>query len=441
MAVRTRVHRKPGGRTPSTRRRPFSRRLPLLLLVTGLVAGCSSSASEPTSAPASTTTTTTTTSSPSSPAAAFQWQRVTPGDETLPSGMEEVVVGGPGLVAVGGDGSGGDFDAAVWVSSDGNAWDRVAHDDLVFGGPGDQIVRDLTAGGPGLVAIGFDTSGDDWDAVVWTSADGLAWTRVPDTNDVFGGPGMQVAHGMVASERGIVAVGVETDEEGDQDVAVWTSPDGLTWMRVPHDEDVFGGEGNQAAHAVTHGDFGFVAAGYDAELAGGGADFDAAMWVSPDGERWSRVPHDEATFGGPDWQGTDTVIAGGPGLVALGWSEDDGPYDVVVWSSVDGAEWARAAPDAQELGGEGEQIVRALIEADLGLVAVGRDAADGDDDAAIWISTDGVTWIQLHDESFGGPDAQEIRGVTVFGDLIVAVGVDRSTGPPTAAIWVGRPAA
>ena len=60
-----------------------------------------------------------------------------------------LTVGGPGVVAVGRDGS-----AAVWVSVDGLDWSRVAHDEAVFGGDGGPVMMGVYVGGPGVVAVG-----------------------------------------------------------------------------------------------------------------------------------------------------------------------------------------------------------------------------------------------------------------------------------------------
>ena len=65
-----------------------------------------------------------------------------------------VAVGGPGLVAVGSNGG----DAAVWTSADGQTWSRVPDDEAVFGGPGIQGMSDVVVGGPGFVAVGRDSS-------------------------------------------------------------------------------------------------------------------------------------------------------------------------------------------------------------------------------------------------------------------------------------------
>ena len=83
--------------------------------------------------------------------------------------MGSVTVGGPGLVAVGWDGP----NEAVWTSPDGISWSRVP-DDAVFSGAGNQEMSSVTVGAPGLVAVGSDQSGGDADVPVWTSPDGIS---------------------------------------------------------------------------------------------------------------------------------------------------------------------------------------------------------------------------------------------------------------------------
>ena len=53
----------------------------------------------------------------------------------------------------------------VWTSVDGITWSRVPHDEAVFGGEGDQEISSVTAGGPGLVAVG-ESNGD---AAIWVA--------------------------------------------------------------------------------------------------------------------------------------------------------------------------------------------------------------------------------------------------------------------------------
>ena len=90
----------------------------------------------------------------------------------------------------------------------------------------------MAAGPLGLVAVGTQYQGEDYDAVVFTSPDGLAWSRVPDPEGVFGGPGWQGMHAVTAGGPGWVAVGYDDSGE-DWNAAVWTSPDGVTWTASP----------------------------------------------------------------------------------------------------------------------------------------------------------------------------------------------------------------
>lgn len=168
--------------------------------------------------------------------------------------MTSVTVGGPGLVAVGSTGTAdelflGEADAAVWTSHDGLVWSRLPHDEALLG---QGTMNSVTAGAPGLVAVGEDKD----DAAVWTSVDGFTWSRVPHDEAVFGGPDLSsinfdaVSPASMASVTsggpGLVAVGQDNG-----DAAVWTSVDGLIWSRVPADEAVFGGESRDGSYLVT----------------------------------------------------------------------------------------------------------------------------------------------------------------------------------------------
>jgi hypothetical protein len=108
---------------------------------------------------------------------------------------------------------------------------------------------------------------------------------------------------------------------------VWTSPDAITWSRVPHDEDIFGGDYDQVMRSVVAVGSGLVAVGLD----NSGGDDDAAVWNSPDGVTWIRVPHDEAVLGGTGRQEMRSVVAVGSGLVAVGYDTSGGDRDAAVW--------------------------------------------------------------------------------------------------------------
>jgi len=223
-------------------------------------------------------------------------------------------------------------------------------------------------------------------------------------------------HSVVAGGPGLVAVGSnglggEADEDFATDAVVWTSVDGVTWSRMPPDEAVFGGHGDQSMNMVVAAGPGFVAVG----VGGGGNEnsVDAAVWTSGDGIAWSRVPHDEAIFGGAGRQEMSDVTVGGPGLVAVGFDGRCLPdlcqdVDAAVWASVDGVTWARVAISEEVFAVAGSQSMNSVASTNGTLVAVGHDQtgdlpSDGDYEAipfqaAVWTSTDGITWSRVtHD--------------------------------------------
>jgi hypothetical protein len=214
----------------------------------------------------------------------------------------------------------------------------------------------------------------------------------------------------------------------------------LTWSRIPHDEAVFDDEGNVGAgfidshvviHDATTGGPGLVAVGE----AGG----DAAVWTSADGYTWSRVPHDESTFGGTYNSAIRSVTEGGPGLVAVGYSEqvlwhpaleekEDWSGDELealgielteggssVWTSADGYTWSRIDFD------EGSQTggLEYVTVGSPGLIALG-----GDTEGAVgWTSTDGLTWklTESGNFAFNGSSDDDGRGFAFDGSPSVVI--------------------
>jgi hypothetical protein len=320
---------------------------------------------------------------------------------------------------------------AAWTSADdGLTWQRAA-----VGGPG-GFMQAVTVGGPGLVAVGYESGTDD-DAAVWTSPDGLSWTRVPHDEAVFGGPGSEEMFGVTAGGPGLVAVGWGV-VDGDEGAAVWVSTDGYTWERII-DNAVFGGPGGQAMYAVVAGGPGLVAVGYDF-LEG---EWDAAVWTSTDGLNWSEVPAAGAVFGGPNIQEMRSVALGGPGLVAVGNDYAEVAVNGAVWTSADGLTWTRVPHDAAVFGGAGNQEMRGVAAGTPGLAAVGRDDTGEAGDAAVWASADGLTWWRVTDPVvFGGPLLQEMYAVAAGAPGLVAVGLERNPdgGEQQAAVWIGRAA-
>lgn len=396
----------------------------------------------------------TTTTEAAAPPAAMTWTRIE-SDVFGGSGRQwisGIAVGGPGLVAVGGDSSGGDDDAAVWYSSDGLSWSRVEHDEAVFGGSGRQYMTAVTAGGPGFVAVG-EESVEGWPAgvsVVWVSEDGVIWSRVPHDEAAFGVEEQTtLMKDVTAFGSGLVAVGMESTGNS-IDAAAWISTDGISWERIPPDEAVFGGPQYQVMWAVVPAGPGLVAVGQGGDGAGeSGPGQPAAVWTSTDGRTWSRVPEQAGLLSGypagepgsGDWARMDDVMVGGPGVVAVGrvgrcQAASPCTQEAAIWTSPDGVTWERSTVE-QAVGTPFDQLFGVSTFGEV-LIAAGdgRDADFQRGPAVVWSSTDGgYTWERvLSAAAFGkmneGPN--QMFAAVEFGSRLIAAGSSESD----AAIWI-----
>jgi len=313
------------------------------------------------------------------------------------------------------------------------SWYRVS------AGAVDEIgmMNSVTVGGPGLVAVGWAQTGDDRDAAVWTSIDGTVWDRVPHDPEVFGGPRNQEMNAVAAGGPGLVAIGYDASPGAGSHAAVWVSADGLSWQRIPGGDAVFGGAQTVEMAGVVAGGPGLVAVGGLTSVGG----YDAAVWTSSDGTVWQRLVHDVEVMGGQGSQVMADVVAFGERLVAVG---ADGPADAqhaAIWVSADSLVWERV-PHRPEIFTEPGMTggMAAVAVGGPGLVAVGHfdDGESGHGGhAAVWTSRDGVHWERIIDagEEFGGRGAPKMVGVMGTASGLVAVGSTHED-VSTAAAWI-----
>lgn len=282
---------------------------------------------------------------------------------------EDVTSGGPGLVAVGG--------SRVWVSEDGSQWDQIPQAPVF----NNVRLQQVASGGPGLVALGITAEGP----AAWYSTDGLTWNRA-----VVPSPPVELIVGVVDGIPHTTFVDIAVD--GDELVAIgyigiqreegaivdqlfiWTSSDGSHWSQNALDTEVF--EGSLIA-ALTAGPNGFVA---------GGTIDQPAFWTSPDGITWRLAPLDQEAFisshpNGFAWGGGPrSLTANSDGYVAVG---GDGRCaggacpgaEAAVWTSTDGLSWERVptGPVFQdEPGGRGWVSMFDVTPWRDGFVAVGE---------------------------------------------------------------------
>ncbi len=325
--------------------------------------------------------------------------------------ISSVVVGGPGLVAVGWyappfDDQAGTTpttppptlvqpdpqdDAAVWTSVDGLTWSRVVHDDSVFGGLGDQRIHDVAVGASGmLVAVGD---------LVWVSPDGLSWSRV------YEDPAGASMSAVTAAGPGWVAVG---SHEGEG--VVWASTDGVDWSQVPDPDGVFRGA---AINDVTVGPSGLlvaVGAGegeclHPSEVSAE-ENCGSVVWTSEVGTKWARTYSENGA-------GIRAITQAGPGLVAVGWGG-------AVWTSPDGAQWTRETTGEQTFAGTSD-FLETVESGELGVVIV---AQGGLGNTGFWTSTNGSAWSRLPSDPFlsmtsASSDGEEFPVSGTVNDVLV----------------------
>jgi len=330
----------------------------------------------------------------------FTWTRVAEDDEALTIGgvaMYAITEGGPGLVAVGGGcddpAESCPIRATVWTSVDGTAWTRTPYDIDVFGTS--SLMEEVVVAEHGIVAVGNTAEVTDeallMRPAVWISPDGLEWARtwegegmarglpaiVPDAGAFVLSPMQAVT---VGPDGTVVAVGTVVDDSGVGVAAVWTSDDGQTWERVPHDPAVFASTTGMDVVMldVAAGESGLVAVGSERDHHGAGLWWTGgerpAVWTSPDGTAWERITLDDETFG--TTRSISAVAASATGFVAAGpIFADSGP--VTIWTSPDGISWQAVA--SFEAG-----YALSIIEAGPGMAAAGG-ILDVDFHAAVWV--------------------------------------------------------
>jgi hypothetical protein len=147
----------------------------------------------------------------------------------------------------------------LWASHDGRAWASVVDPEM-------DSVTAVTGGPHGFVATGQAGS----EPAVWLSADGEVWERVAEGG--FTSPVRLELNSASATTAGYVVVG--TDGQcvyypcPGQEIVIWTSPDGRSWSRIPSTDL---SAGAQAYGSVAWGSSFVVGGAYDGK---------PAIWIS-----------------------------------------------------------------------------------------------------------------------------------------------------------------
>jgi hypothetical protein len=406
-------------------------------------------------------------SSSADPRLGVEWQVVDSASDG-PNGEARsawaVTAGGPGFVAVGNLCSqppSGELDCwgAPQVSSDGSSWEGVPRQPgletgtfIATSGPSTGMLGVAAKPGDAIVAIGYAVrQGGGLGPAIWYSRDGRTWEREPNAA-IFDGARFS---DLVATGQGFVIVGVVyapgAPKAGRPRGAIWTSPDGRAWQRVP-DGPIFdvGGYFDTLEDAASGGPRRIVSAGGVTVSVGGvcndkGLDCRPAFWSSRGGSPWDRVIVDEVDTSASD------IVATPEGFLAVGSATTAGGCGgvggvgctAIVFKSSDGRSWQRhdvkvprgmgipdALTDAVTAGG---RIIAISVELDG--QPDGQTPAPSAEpviDASghlFWSSTDGLLWSPVQgipgdfNPSGYQPMAAGAGRLVVVGDLNARIAV------------------
>jgi hypothetical protein len=295
----------------------------------------------------------------------------------------------------------------------------------------------LSGGSGRIEAIAASTSGDVPVAAGALGKDAATWVWTEGVwkLDRIREEGEQIINGIPPFDGwlGVGAIG----PPGDRDAAAWSvSTTGM--MRIPAPE--LEQPGDQAMYRAQPilGQTQLVAVGED--------DGDAGVWITEDGSAWRRPEDPAGELGGTGDQVMLRVegvtIGGSKGLIAVGYEKIDGNEDGAVWlGDPDGGGWQRVRGTDLPFSRDGDQrIVDVMPDGSGGAIAVGyAESGGGDLDAAVWRSTDGRHWSRSRDIALGGPGDQALMRIRSSGSdelpRIIAVGSDDSNGSLDAALW------
>ena len=189
--------------------------------------------------------------------------------------VNALAAGPTGFIAVGMKDDGFGSTVTAFHSADGRAW--TVHSEFRRPVVDGFFPLGVSVTSDRIVVVGDNANNQDVDGRIWTYARG--WHRVDPASIGLGGTGLQQVAGVAWDPTlGFVAGGVITG--GVEVPTVWTSPDGLAWTRVP-DGSAMVATAPAAIHEVVAVAGGFLA------VANSGAG--PRLWRTANGRDWTVI--------------------------------------------------------------------------------------------------------------------------------------------------------
>jgi hypothetical protein len=392
---------------PAVEKRKLAQGGAAVLLVSAVLAGCSSNPS-PQSARATSSTVTPTTRPSSS--ALYNWQR----DGGVPldlggggtSTLSSIVAPGPAgewLIAGTQLSAAGGSVATVWTSPDATRWTKSTLPMPAGAGAGSADAA--TNWGSRQVVVGSVGTGANMRAAVWVSPRSgqpfLAVTNSP----AFAAPATTSGLGQAGAVMDAVtagALGLFASGSVNGKATLWYSTDARQWQILAGAQNVVDQAPGAVVNAVLSTPAGVFAGGSYTS----GTGLSAALWYSSDGIHWTTV-RDSVTspFGLGDQVITSLVgmgasagaVPGGPpqsGLLAVGGVRTGATWQPSSWISPNGSSWSQTS-ESFPLDSEPPESPGALAYAASGtgdhMLAVGGSPGR----QRLWQSTGGLAWSEI----------------------------------------------
>ncbi|MEV5824913.1 hypothetical protein AB0L25_04995 [Spirillospora sp. NPDC052242] len=331
--------------------------------------------------------------------------------------VDRIVATGGGYIAMGATSAKGDFsdeEPAVWLSTDGRAWEARVGDQIGLNvQKASYSLVEIAASGDVVLLEGLikpDNKKPPQYRKVWSSQDGGRTWAASEVPVPKGSRGLIVGGG----QAGFMAV--REMKDGDTMFGqAFVSKDGQSWTKAGK----IAAEGYRSTSRIV-GDAG----GYTALVARGG---DVLLSHSADGTTWKAAGTATAK---PGREVTGAAVVNGQ-TVLVGREPGGGDMDplLAVWD----ANGQQVPIDLAKIPGaiRPDHAVQAVGGSDALAVAVG--SASGD--AAVWTSADGAAWksAQGLGAAFTRPGPQRLLDVATGKSGWVAVGYDQ-TAPKRALV-------
>lgn len=233
-------------------------------------------------------------------------------------------------------------------------------------------IQAMVESGPTLTAFGWaqNEAGTPGGETVWTSGDGLTWSRVGQI-DVGGEPAREVGLTSAVWLGSTYVVGGYGGVDQTLPI-ILTSDDRMDWALARLPKDLTCGRLDTLIEQGPR----LIAAGFDCTT------HRALFLTSADGDAWTR---DDLGFADLDGAEVSGLIDANGDLIAIGSAI--GP-DSLPSARV----WRSSAGKGEAIGTLGKGHARDIVALGDGLVVVGDVGGDTVTTPAIWISNDGINW-------------------------------------------------